>query len=125
MESAAIALILLDMKSKGLCIGKLPTQVWEGKISEDSVKSDWTWLLAYEAYRHGWMVDHNKLLNKSLFKAMASRKVVFYDPKRNISTSSSEAGNRSTKRKNSIAEVKKLLVRLRGGAAAGSQSGDY
>ena len=77
MESAAIALILLDMKSKGLCIGKLPTQVWEGKISEDSVKSDWTWLLAYEAYRHGWMVDHNKLLNKSLFKAMASRKVVF------------------------------------------------
>lgn len=125
VESAAIALILLDMKSKGLCIGKLPTQVWEGKISEDSVKSDWTWLLAYEAYRHGWMVDHNKLLNKPLFKAMASRKVVFYDPKRNINTSSSEADNRSTRRKRSMAEVKKLLESLRGVAAAGPQSGDY
>jgi len=125
VESAAIALILLDMKSKGLCIGKLPTQVWEGKISEDSVKSDWTWLLAYEAYRHGWMVDHNKLLNKPLFKAMSSRNVVFYDPKRNINTSSSEADNRSTRRKRSMAEVKKLLESLRGVAAAGHQSGDY
>ena len=125
VESAAIALILLDMKSKGLCIGKLPIENWEGKISEDSVNSDWTWLLAYEAYRHGWMVDHNKLLNKPLFKAMASRNVVFYDPKRNINTSSSEADNRSTRRKRSMAEVKKLLESLRGVSAAEHQSGDY
>lgn len=125
VESAAIALILLDMKSKGLCVGKLPTQVWECKISEDSVKSDWTWLLAYEAYRHGWMVDHNKLLNKPLFKAMSSRNVVFYDPKRNINTSSSEADNRITRRKRSMEEVRKLLESLRGAAAAGHQSGDY
>ncbi|MFP7572472.1 RNA-directed DNA polymerase [Marivita sp. S2033] len=125
VESASIALILLDMKSKGLCIGKLPTLVWEDKISENSVKSDWTWLLAYEAYRHGWLADRNKLLDKPLFKAMSSRNVVFYDPKRNINTSSSEADNRSTRRKRSMAEVKKLLESLRGVAAAGHQSGDY
>ncbi|WP_337248798.1 RNA-directed DNA polymerase [Rhodovulum sulfidophilum] len=125
VESAAIALILLDMKSKGLCIGKLPTQVWEDKISEDSVKSDWTWLLAYEAYRHGWMVDHNKLLNKPLFKAMSSRNVIFYDPKRNINTSSSESDKRSVRRKRSLLEVKTLLESLRGVVAAGHQSRDY
>lgn len=125
VESAAIALILLDMRSKRLCIGKLPTQVWEGKISEDSVKSDWTWLLAYEAYRHGWMVDHNTLMNKPIFKAMSSRNVVFYDPKRNINTSSSESNHRSTKRKRSMVEVKKLLESLRGVAAAKHHSGDY
>lgn len=125
VESASIALILLDMKSKGLCIGKLPMQVWEDKISENSVKSDWTWLLAYEAYRHGWLADRNKLLDKPLFKAMSSRNVVFYDPKRNINTSSSEADKRSTRRKRSMAEVKKLLESLRGVAEAGHQSGDY
>ena len=125
VESAAIALILLDMKSKGLCIGRLPTQVWEGKISEDSVKSNWTWLLAYEAYRYGWMTDHNKLMKKPLFKAMSSRNVVFYDINRNINTSSSEASHRRTRRKRSMEEVNKLLESLRGFTAAGHLSKDY
>ena len=113
-NSAAISLILLDMESKGLCIGKLPVSFWESKISKRSIESDWTWLLAYEAFRNGWMTDKENLLDEPLFKALASRNVVFYDPNRNINTSSSEVLNRLRKRSRNMDEVRKILRRLRG-----------
>ncbi|WP_299719945.1 RNA-directed DNA polymerase [uncultured Tateyamaria sp.] len=117
--SATVALLLLDMRAKGLCVGKLPIQAWESKISEESVNTDWTWLLAYEGYRHGWLTDHLKLMDKPFFKSMATRDVVFYDPKRNIKTSSSEAGTRRNIRRKNMVEVRKLLSQLRGIEGAG------
>lgn len=114
VPSSSIALLLLDMKSKGLCIGKLPTQDWEAKISEESIYTDWTWLLAYEGFRHGWLNDHHGLMAKPLFQPMASRQVVFYDPKRNINTSASESKARRIMRRKNLKEVREILAHLRG-----------
>jgi len=112
--SSSIALLLLDMKSKGLCIGKLPTSEWDAKITEESIQTDWTWLLAYEGFRHGWLTDHHGLMAKPLFQPMASRNVVFYDPKRNINTSASEAKARRIRRRKNLKEVREILGHLRG-----------
>ncbi|ESZ74261.1 hypothetical protein X726_22580 [Mesorhizobium sp. L103C105A0] len=85
--SSSLGLVLLDMQSKGLCIRSLPKAEWENSITDDRVRSDWIWLLAYEGFRHGWLNDKKGLMAKSFFKPMASRNVVFYDPKKNVQKS--------------------------------------
>lgn len=80
-HSSAIALILLDMNAKGLIRqGRLPIDKWQDRITEESVNSDWTWLLAYEGFRNGWLRDKNNLMEQPLFKPMVRHQVKFYDP---------------------------------------------
>lgn len=83
-QSSALALILLDMKHRGLFPRKLPVQKWEMDFTLNRVQTDWSWLLSYEGIKHGWLADPHKLMNKPFFQAMRSRDVVFYDPKRNV-----------------------------------------
>jgi hypothetical protein len=52
-SSSALSLLLLDMKQMRMGIGTLPKNEWESRISYDSVLQDWSWLLAYEAFRKG------------------------------------------------------------------------
>lgn len=66
--SSSLALILLDMKSKNLYFGPLPTDKWAKKINNDTVKSDWIWLLAYEAIRKGWLRDLENVMTSPFFK---------------------------------------------------------
>lgn len=114
LSSSVIALLLLDMKKKGIAVGRVPTGEWEKKISEDTVLSDWTWLLAYEGYRQGWLTDKHGLMSKGFFEPMARRKVVFFDPDRNILTAQSYIRRRALVRRREQLETERLMTMLRG-----------
>ncbi len=113
-SSSAIALLLLDMKQMGLGIGTLPQSEWESQISSSSVLQDWSWLLAYEGFRKGWLNDTNGILNEPFFAAMEKRDVVFYDPKRNIATSRSVLKKASKLRRQQSHEMKAFFAEIRG-----------
>ena len=112
--SSSLGLILLDMQSKGLCIASLPKDMWVSKITKERVSSDWIWLLAYEGIRHGWLNDPSKTMASPFFRAMASRDIVFYDPKRNIPTSKSVNKERKRQRRKNIFDVQQFIRAMRG-----------
>ncbi|WP_210327528.1 hypothetical protein [Aminobacter carboxidus] len=95
-------------------LGTLPKDNWETRISEESVLSDWTWLLAYEGFRHGWLSDKKGLMAKPFFKPMVDRKVIFYDHARNIQTSRSFVQKQRQVRKRDNVEIKLLFEAMRG-----------
>jgi hypothetical protein len=113
-HSSALALILLDMNSKGLGLAGLPKGQWEAQISEESIQTDWTWLLGYEGFRHGWLSDSKSLMAKAFFKPMADRDVVFYDEKKNIPTSRSTVAKRKNLRRRENAEIRVMWKAIRG-----------
>ena len=114
VQSSAIALLLLDMKNKRTLVGTLPIATWESRISEDSVQTDWTWLLAYEAFRKGWLNDRQGLMKNDLFKPMDTRNVVFFNPDKNIKTSKSHVAALRKLRRLERLEVKMMMKALRG-----------
>ena len=114
IPSSVIILLLLDMKHKGMGLGRAPVTEWEARISEDSVLSGWTWLLAYEGYRHGWLADRDGLMGKGFLEPLARRKVVFFDPNRNIPTSRSFVKRRMQLRRREQHEARTMLAMLRG-----------
>ena len=95
-------------------IGSLPTAEWSIQSTKERVKSDWIWLLAYEGIRHGWLTDSNGVMADPFFKAMASRDVVFYDPKRNVQALAKVVRQRNKIRKAQISAVQKFIHHLRG-----------
>ena len=114
VQSSAIRLLLLDMTSKGLCITPAPAKKWESEISEDRVLSDWSWLVAYEGIRNGWLKDTKGVMAKPFFKAMADKNVVFYDPSKNVRKSASVKRDRYRERREQNQEVVRFLEALRG-----------
>ena len=114
VQSSAIRLLLLDMSSKGLCVTPDPAQKWEEEINEERVLSDWSWLVAYEGIRKGWLKDKHGLMAKPFFKAMSDRDVVFYDPSKNVRTSARVKRDRSRERREQNREVVSFLEALRG-----------
>ena len=114
VQSSAIRLLLLDMSSKGLCVTPDPAQKWEEEINEERVLSDWSWLVAYEGIRKGWLKDKHGIMAKPFFKAMSDRDVVFYDPSKNVRTSASVKRDRSRERREQNREVVSFLEALRG-----------
>ncbi|HEY8098902.1 MAG TPA: RNA-directed DNA polymerase [Methylobacter sp.] len=113
VSSSALALILLDMNSKGLCAFRLPDVEWTRRITGDSVKSDWIWLLGYEGIRHGWLADPHNVMAEPFFRAMASRHVAFYDPKKNVPSSRKIVELRKRSHRSYALEAQKLLQELR------------
>jgi hypothetical protein len=113
-QCSALALLLMDMASKGQCIGKLPVDVWADQITEERIATDWIWLLAYEGIRLGWLPDRKAVMSKPFFKAMASRGVEFYNPRRNIEQSEKIVRIRSRVRRRQRREASSLLQLLRG-----------
>jgi hypothetical protein len=114
MQSASIALLLLDMRARKTFGGKLPIEKWESEITEDRILTDWTWLLGYEGFRNGWLRDKNNLMKGSLFAPMAHRNVVFYDPKRNVRPSKTFVSKRMILRNDQKKELRQFFVEVRG-----------
>lgn len=112
--SSSLALILLDMESKGLVAHKLPKSSWENMVDSDLIRIDWSWLLSYEGVRHGWLPDRKNVMKDPFFAAMNSRDVTFYDSNRNVISSKSEVRLRSNKKYKAALEAKKFLSLLRG-----------
>jgi hypothetical protein len=113
-SSSAISLLLLDMKQTGMGIGTLPKVEWERQISSASVLQDWSWLLAYEGFRKGWLNDAKGLLKEPFFAAMDENDIVFYDPKRNVPTSRSVVRKAFKLRSRQSYEMKAFFAALRG-----------
>lgn len=112
--SSALALVLLDLDSRGLFSRKLPKAKWELESTKDRVKSDWIWLLAYEGFRHGWLKDTKSVMKGEFFGPMASRKVVFYDPKRNVRPTSKVVKLRANTRKRNLKDITRFFIDIRG-----------
>jgi len=114
IPSASLALLLLDMQDRGLCPAKLPKQSWETNLSKDRVLTDWSWLLAYEGIRHGWLSDPHGLMAKPFFEPMITRGVVFYDRTRNVPRTRKLIKLRQTLRRSNKRAASKLLTTIRG-----------
>lgn len=84
-EGATIPLILFDMHSKGYI--KSPNKAyWQKKILQSDYK-DWTWLLAYEGVRNGWLKDQgNKVKKHPYLEPLFKRNIIFYDKAKNVPT---------------------------------------
>lgn len=114
VQSSSIRLLLLDMTSKDLCVTPAPAEKWENEINEQRILSDWSWLAAYEGIRNGWLKDKQRVMARPFFKAMNSRNVVFYDPRRNVRKSASVKRDRNRERRQQNREVLSFLEALRG-----------
>lgn len=112
--SSTIALLLLDMQSQGILLSQLPKQTWEMRVTEERVKSDWSWLVAYEAIRRGWLRDPKGVLGKPFFAALNSRNIRFYDPSRNVLFSRAHVKARRIAGRRDAKAAKKLVMQLRG-----------
>jgi hypothetical protein len=112
-RSSAIALILLDMRARGSINGKLPIAVWEARIDAETNLTDWSWLLAYEGCRRGWLADPTGLMTQPFFAAMKSRDVIFYDERRNVRKRTAMVKLRRALRRRFQREVREFLFAVR------------
>ena len=86
VESSVCALIILDLRNIGLISGNIDTTFWESFMNQATLRDN-MWLLAYEADIKGWLPSpHNHVENDPYFKVLKSRKVFFYDEKKNVQT---------------------------------------
>ena len=101
------------MRARGLLKTALPTAEWERQIGSESILTGWTWLLAYEACRRGWLPDPQGLMAQPFFDAMHSRGVVFYDERRNVPRREKMARLRRASRMKMRLEVQQFLFAVR------------
>lgn len=85
LESSACALVLLDLRSRGLVHRVIDVSLWEQSMNDAGLTSS-NWLLAYEAEIKGWLpsatlgfVDAHPR-----FAALKKYGVSFYDINRNV-----------------------------------------
>jgi hypothetical protein len=113
-RGSTLPLLLLDMKNSGLFNRKLPIGTWERQISKESILTESSWLLAYEGYRNGWLVDKSRAMGGPFFRTLADRNVVFYDRTKNVKRSSSIKRLRAQRQKSVFADLRRALLLLRG-----------
>lgn len=111
-QGATLPLMLLDMRAKGVFCSRLPTAAWEAAITADTIRHDWTWLLGYEAFRHGWLNDANGLLADPFFEPLARLGIVFYDDTKNVKTVESLVRKRAAKRRTTNRLAQAMLFQL-------------
>ena len=114
IDSASVSLILMDMKHKGLFAGSLPTKMWEESFTEEKIRSDWTWLLAYESFRQGWLHDHKNLIDGAFLKPLAIRNIKFYNPDKNIKSIRATKKSKLIIRKAQLREAREVFDTMRG-----------
>lgn len=114
IESSSLILLLLDMKDRGQVWSKLPVAQWEEAISVDRIMSDWSWLYAYEGIRKGWLQDKQNVMKHPFFASMASRDVVFYDARRNVTRTRKTVQIRNRQRRINLLDSMQLVAKLRG-----------
>lgn len=85
IESSAVALLCLDLNSRGQLDGKLNFKPWEDTMDADGLRGH-MWLLLYEGVLKGWLPQKWKVLvqNDSYFSKLLDKKVSFYDLKKNV-----------------------------------------
>lgn len=82
-----VVLIALDLESEGFIPVGLDKTGWEALLTTDNLYSE-NWLIAYEAFRHGWLttgVDHVSV--DPFFKLLLDNNIAFYKKERILDTS--------------------------------------
>ncbi|EKV29959.1 phage-related hypothetical protein [Caenispirillum salinarum AK4] len=111
--SSVTALLLLDMKKRGLCQRPLPEGDWVEAFRPERVDADWVWLLAYESIRLGWLPDPKNLMDRPFFKAMNSRGVYFFDTTKKVYSTKYELKRRKVVTQRKLKEVHDIMRVLR------------
>ena len=104
---------MLDMADKGQCRSTLPKDQWQTDISKDRIRTDWSWLFAYEAIRKNWLFDVGNVMDDPFFAVMKNYDVSFYDPRRNIRRSEKFKQEKWIIRKSQNKEVMEFLSEVR------------
>lgn len=112
--SSSLALVLLDLDSRGQWVRQLPKTTWEAGITKERVRCDWIWLLAYEGFRKGWLKDTRGVMGDGFFAPMSARDVVFYDPKRNVRPTSKVVKLRAQTRSRNMKDIHRFITEVRG-----------
>jgi hypothetical protein len=93
MSDDAVALLALDLQSKGLLPG-LRTTVWKAWMTDESLKSE-HWLVAYEAFEHGWLPSASGtdyIAANSAYAFLRANNVRFYDETASLANSTPAPG---------------------------------
>lgn len=112
--SSSLALVLLDLDSRGQWVRQLPKGTWEAGITKERVRCDWIWLLGYEGCRKGWLNDTRGVMADGFFAPMSARDVVFYDPKRNVRPTSKVVKLRAQTRSRNLKDIYRFITEIRG-----------
>jgi hypothetical protein len=85
LESSVCALLALDLQQNGLFDVPLNTYLWQQSMNTNGLVSN-MWLLAYEAEFKGWLqgTPRNFLSSHRYFGFLKSKKITFYDIKKNV-----------------------------------------
>jgi len=110
--SSSLSLILLDMRNQSTFLSPLPVDRWLEGLDDISCRGDSRWLLAYEGFRHGWLSDTKSLMSKPFFGPMATRNVVFYDPRGNVAPSKANIKRRIETAKRRSSAFSQFLLRV-------------
>jgi len=83
IDDDVVALLALDLMASGL-MPQVETPVWDAHLNADGLYSE-HWLLAYEAYEHGWRnpvggADYIAADPYGCFRILSDHKVLFYNP---------------------------------------------
>jgi hypothetical protein len=91
MTSSVCALITLDLNSRGLVDAMPDISNWLSFANGSGLTSE-LWLFAYEATLKGWIPKQVPCFveNHALFGPMIKKRISFYDPDRNVSSTRSE-----------------------------------
>jgi len=80
VDDPIVALLALDLRANGLADSLDPT-LWSKHMNAESLYTE-NWMLAYDAYRKGWLPSVNGsdyVAADQFFSILASNKVEFYD----------------------------------------------
>jgi hypothetical protein len=85
LENAICALLMLDLRARGLVHGPLDTGLWEMSMTSQGLLSH-MWLLAYEADLKGWLRGSpiNFVTADRYFGILKKRRISFYDEIKNV-----------------------------------------
>lgn len=113
-RGAIVPLILLDMKNRNLFRHKLSVDIWQDRISRESITSDSTWLLAFEGIRNGWLADRRNVMQTPFFRSLMDENVQFYDRSKNVKRSTAVKRRRFEERTIFGRMLRDAILRLRG-----------
>lgn len=91
MPAATVALILMDLDSRGLVDGGIDDSQWRNLCASPDGLRGPMWLLAYEAVRKGWwQIPTTYVATDPFFGPMLAKGVFFYDENKNVLSTKKE-----------------------------------
>jgi hypothetical protein len=89
--SSTVALVLMDLNSRGLIDGGIDDDFWRQQCGHGNGLRGSMWMLAYEAVlKDWWSVPTTYVAADPLFGPMLSKRISFYDANKNVPSTKKE-----------------------------------